>query len=94
MLFRSIGGASDPVEVTTPLYTESYYKKYPDGVYKTTPENAEMTYTIMDTTFPLEVFPSVLSVPLIHTRQWYRCTILLYAVTSMQIGQQVLPLQQ
>ena len=49
-----IGGASDPVEVTTPLYTESYYKKYPDGVYKTTPENAEMTYTIMDTTFPLE----------------------------------------
>ena len=41
-----------------------------------------------------EVFPSVLSVPLIHTRQWYRCTILLYAVTSMQIGQQVLPLQQ
>lgn len=49
-----IGGVSDPKEVTTPIYTESYYKNYPDGIYKTTPENAEMTYTIMDATFPLE----------------------------------------
>lgn len=49
-----IGGSSDPVEVTTQIYTQVYYKTYPDGIYKTVPEEAEITNIILDATIPLE----------------------------------------
>lgn len=49
------GGSSDPTEVSTnTIYCEYYYKKYPDGIYKCMPDDAEQTYTIMEQTVSIE----------------------------------------